>query len=531
MLLKLTNNGRLIPRKAPLPRIFTLPRPDIHSLSHSSRRSRYYASQQVEDKSWDTAGNGNMKTEELREREEDVADRGFQRGTDEDIMRSSSIISETGTAQQWPLDEREQGQGPEQKSRSMSADDISLKPEQANTPRRRSHSQLRKQSFSSLQPASWHVSKATRPLLLTLDAFDTIFTPKEPIAKQYCDVARTFGLDLDESVVKSSFKTAFKDMNTRFPNYGAFTSMDLEIWWTTLITNTLTPLLPGSDSSLPAGLADTLYDHFSTSAAYTLFSDVLPFLTALGTPGQSASAWTPRRTMLGVLSNSDPRVRSILASFVPPIPIVPALFPPRATPASRRAPIPVFGPAHPAFAALSYETGMQKPDRRIFDRALRMAQGVLDCMHPVARLTRTGSELLDDVKRDFHCLHVGDEVSKDAVAALGAGWDFILLDRGQEEGVGTRIVEVPVNGGGNENGSGGMREVEITVVNSLLELRRVITKERLEGRESLWNQMLKPVWLDPAEGLVRRRVPRDRRELRGRKVVDAGNGDGTSILV
>lgn len=176
---------------------------------------------------------------------------------------------------------------------------------------------------------------------------------------------------------------------------------------------------------------------------------------------------------------------------------------------------------------------MAKPDRRMFDRALRLAQGVLDRMHPVARLTRTGSELLDDVRAGFHCLHVGDEVGKDAVAALGAGWDFVLLDREMDEGVGRRAVEVPVLGDreSNGNGNGEIKEVEITVVNSLLELRHVLTKERLEGRESTWNQTSKPVWLDSMEGPLLRRIPKDRKELRGRKIVDAGSGDGTSLLV
>ena len=474
-----------------------------------------------------------MKSDEYHKTQENAPDEEMRLGTDEDVMRSASAPAEIGTAQQRDHDEQEYGEETNQKSRSLSTDDISSVSAQTSQPLRRGHKQLRNQSLKSIQAAPWQASKATRPLLLTLDAFDTLFTPKEPIAKQYCDVARTFELDLDESAVKSSFKTAFKDMNTRFPNYGAFTSMGPETWWTTLITNTLTPLLPDSASSLPTGLADTLYEHFSTSAAYTLFPDVLPFLTALGTAPQSVSTWAPRRTMLGVLSNSDPRVRSILASFTPSIPIIPSLFPPRQTPSSRRTPTPIFGPAHPAFAALSYETGMAKPDRRIFDRALRLAQGVLDRMHPVARLTRTGSQLLDDVRGEFHCLHVGDEVGKDAVAALGAGWDFVLLDREMDQGVGRRVVEIPVvsNGDGAGNGNGETKEVEITVVNSLLELRHVITKERLEGQESLWSQTSKPVWLDPDEGPVQRRIPKDRRDLRGRKIVDAGNGDGTSILV
>jgi len=244
--------------------------------------------------------------------------------------------------------------------------------------------------------------------------------------------------------------------------------------------------------------------------------------------------------MLGLISNSDPRVRSILSSFTPTsIPITPSLFPARYTPHSRHSTLHTFGAAHFAFAALSYEQKVQKPDRRIFDRALRLAQGVLDELHPVARLTRTGGELLGDVRQQFHCLHVGDEVGKDVVGALSAGWDVVLVDRTMEEGVGEREVDVPVEAADSEGSK--MKKVKVTVVNSLERLRYVIDKERLEGEGSVWNQMEKMVWLNPDKGEIETRREVEKRtgkkrllykQLKGRRVVDRGGEEvGLSMLV
>ena len=44
-----------------------------------------------------------------------------------------------------------------------------------------------------------------RTIVLTVDAFGTLFTPREPIAKQYGDVARKHGLSgfTDEEIEKS----------------------------------------------------------------------------------------------------------------------------------------------------------------------------------------------------------------------------------------------------------------------------------------------------------------------------------------
>lgn len=90
--------------------------------------------------------------------------------------------------------------------------------------------------------------------LITFDAFGTLFTPREPIAKQYSDVARQLGLSgFTESALQSSFHTgmqthhgmpaanrlivdlattaAFKNESRRHPNYGKASGMLANQWW------------------------------------------------------------------------------------------------------------------------------------------------------------------------------------------------------------------------------------------------------------------------------------------------------------
>ena len=51
-----------------------------------------------------------------------------------------------------------------------------------------------------------------RAIVLTVDAFGTLFTPREPIAKQYSHVARKHGLSgFTDEEVGTSFRTGNTD--------------------------------------------------------------------------------------------------------------------------------------------------------------------------------------------------------------------------------------------------------------------------------------------------------------------------------
>jgi hypothetical protein len=69
-------------------------------------------------------------------------------------------------------------------------------------------------------------------LLICFDAFGTLFTPRKPVAQQYSEVARSFGLGgFSDDDIAQSFKKAFKHESKANPNYGKKTGMGAEKWW------------------------------------------------------------------------------------------------------------------------------------------------------------------------------------------------------------------------------------------------------------------------------------------------------------
>ena len=69
-------------------------------------------------------------------------------------------------------------------------------------------------------------------LLICFDAFGTLFTPRKPVAQQYSEVAKSFGLGgFSDDDIAQSFKKAFKHESKTNPNYGKKTGMGAEKWW------------------------------------------------------------------------------------------------------------------------------------------------------------------------------------------------------------------------------------------------------------------------------------------------------------
>ena len=325
---------------------------------------------------------------------------------------------------------------------------------------------LRGKREKEIPMAKWLADRAGPPLLLTLDAFDTLYTPREPVPRQYADVASRFGYDVGEEQVQTHFKKAFKAVSAEFPNQGQG-KIHYREWWTKVIERTFEPFKIFRRPWPDPDLTERLYSTFSSRMGYTMFPDVKEFLSMIGTCWQ-AWEWAPRRTMLGVISNSDPRLYDILRSFGVEVQREDtlALYPPRYAP-DNRTDDPRFGPAGFSFATISYECGSEKPDEYMFNQAVTDAQRVLDSLSPVARLTRSGRHLLTNIGEQFQFMHVGDSLEKDVIPAMRLGWDAVLLDRSAEEAISERNVD--------ELGR------SVTVINSLMSLHHVITKERLQA--------------------------------------------------
>ncbi|KAL6871114.1 hypothetical protein J3F83DRAFT_642425 [Trichoderma novae-zelandiae] len=255
-------------------------------------------------------------------------------------------------------------------------------------------------------------------LLLCFDAFGTLFRPKGPVAQQYAQVARQCGLaGFSDKELSSRLLAAIKEERELNPNYGKATGLGATKWWTNVIHKTFTPLIP-TNQSLPPTLVPQLLHRFSSSEGYEAQQDLVPALKALK---RHNSLQGIDRVVIGVVTNSDDRVPSILSSFG--LNVSPARYG-----SLEEATALAEEPYDIDFHCMSYDVGFEKPDRRIFNAAELMLSRIITGRH-VESLTEVdlGS---------WQKVYVGDEYAKDVVGASGAGWSPVLLEaEGNETGV------------------------------------------------------------------------------------------------
>ncbi|KAF1947602.1 hypothetical protein EJ02DRAFT_327431, partial [Clathrospora elynae] len=252
-------------------------------------------------------------------------------------------------------------------------------------------------------------------LFLCLDAFGTLFTPSIPIPVAYARAAARHGIHVGNTEnpkdVQSHFREQFKSESHRNPNYGRATGMGAERWWGNVIHNTFIPFLR-QGQQFPKALTKELLQTYSSSEGYTMYRDVRPFFDMLRSHNQSQpqpnSPWPWHKTVVGIITNSDARVPDILSSFGLSIgPRRVGTADQRERNASLEDDI--------TFVVLSYDVGVEKPDRKMFDAAVDILEDML-----------VGNEE-GLMMGSFEKLYVGDDLEKDYDGAAAAGWDRILL--------------------------------------------------------------------------------------------------------
>ncbi|OJZ90614.1 hypothetical protein ASPFODRAFT_41019 [Aspergillus luchuensis CBS 106.47] len=279
-----------------------------------------------------------------------------------------------------------------------------------------------------------------RTLLLTIDAFNTIFHPRHPIPEQYISAFNSFKLqhtpELTPSILQPAFKSAYKAQSLRRPNYGRADAIRGQYggprqWWEELIRTTFQQVLANKSTKLPDELIQGLLDRFASSQGYALYNDageLFQRLRQIKTTGQKLGIF--ERIVVGVLSNSDDRVPAVLQSLGLSV-------------GKGRADQEIESLKLPGFedpsslstgeygervddidlVITSYQAGEEKPSPVIFDVAERQAK----------RLVGAGEEDGDWVR-----VHVGDDYDKDYRAAVDAGWKGVYVPRdegGGKEGV------------------------------------------------------------------------------------------------
>ncbi|KAJ5372421.1 hypothetical protein N7517_004427 [Penicillium concentricum] len=290
------------------------------------------------------------------------------------------------------------------------------------------------------------IPASSRTLLLTFDAFGTLFHPRLPVPEQYAATAHQFGLSrttVTPDKLETAFRDTFRAQAHRYPNYGRADVLRGQYggprqWWEEVIRGSFGRVLSAENGEMrpehpkehiPDGMVEALLDRFAGSEGYALYDDVLPFFRRLRKL-KSAHKWSFDRIVVGVVSNSDDRVPAVLKSLGLTVGDM------RADQDKSSMDLPGFEGRSITkddageydkdhedhnmdldidMVITSYEAGQEKPHRLIFDVARRQSL-------KVARPWLTS-------KTKFRSVHVGDDFKKDYQGARDAGWESYLLPR------------------------------------------------------------------------------------------------------
>ena len=212
--------------------------------------------------------------------------------------------------------------------------------------------------------------KSPNHLIKTIffDAAGTLIYLPKSVGHHYAFVAQRIGLRLDAGALDTAFGRCWKEMPSR-PAIDGPREDDDKGWWRELVKRVLDQVAPDVGELDRDAYFEAVYGHFAEAGVWELYPEVLEVLEALHQGFQ-----------LAVISNFDGRLRVILEHLG-----VSRFF---------------------AHVFLSSELGADKPDPRIYRRALELSGA-----------------------RPNETLHVGDDPERDWEGAVAAGLSIFQLER------------------------------------------------------------------------------------------------------
>ena len=195
---------------------------------------------------------------------------------------------------------------------------------------------------------------------MLFDAAETLFTTRGSVGEIYGSIARLYGSKASIDAIQAAFARQFRGA-------GPLSQEDQKRWWKDVVHRVFSEVGMVDNFDL---FFEQVYDRFRDSQGWILFPETIEVLTEV----------KKLSLKLGVISNFDDRAYSVMRSLN----------------------ILQFFDS----VTLSSETGYCKPDREIFDAAVR-SLGV-----PASEVLLVGDSLHDDVE-----------------AAMNAGLPAVLVDR------------------------------------------------------------------------------------------------------
>jgi putative hydrolase of the HAD superfamily len=146
-----------------------------------------------------------------------------------------------------------------------------------------------------------------QPKVIFLDAVGTLFGVKDSVGVAYSTIAQQFGVEADPIALNQAFFQSFKAAPPMaFPGVAMAEIPRLEyIWWEKIAAQTFQQVGLLEQFSDFSDFFAALYTYFSTADPWFIYPDVYRSLTY----------WQSQKIELGVLSNFDTRIHSVLAAL------------------------------------------------------------------------------------------------------------------------------------------------------------------------------------------------------------------------
>lgn len=215
------------------------------------------------------------------------------------------------------------------------------------------------------------------PQVIYIDAVGTLFGVRGSVGEQYAKIATDFDVSLDPQLINRAFYEVFQTApRIAFPNLPQSDILIAEYqWWRSLAEKTFSQTGDLERFLDFEGFFKSLYAYFATDEPWFIYEDTRLAL----------DAWQQQGITLGVLSNFDSRIYSVMANL----------------------------DLEDYFSSItiSTEIGAAKPDPLIFEAAL-------------AKHQIEGSPDL--------AWHIGDSFSEDYIGASAVGINAFWLNRGRQ---------------------------------------------------------------------------------------------------
>eukprot|EP00958_Prasinococcus_capsulatus_P019122 scaffold2319_cov406-Prasinococcus_capsulatus_cf.AAC.3 len=253
-------------------------------------------------------------------------------------------------------------------------------------------------SARSLAEESSAASAPKRIRAITMDITGTAIAFTGRLGEWYALSAKRCGIACPPELVTKieyGFHRAYKETTEAYPCFGG-EELSSKDWWRKCVQLSFQYSGAQMTDEQAERLFQRIYSLFGSHSTYEAFPDALPFLR-----------WANRNKLaLGVISNADERYGDAI--------------------------LPMLDLADDfSFFCFSKEIGHQKPEKPIFDAALRAANATLPVLFQNEE-DETGSSASEPLE-PAQMLHIGNDFTKDFQGARNAGMHAILLNRFHEE--------------------------------------------------------------------------------------------------